>query len=57
MKSNRICADIKNRRGLTLSEQRSAGADFIKEAFELYFFKTMDGNLKFPLLVHPEHIV
>lgn len=53
MKVNKMCADIKNQRGFTLSESRSGGADLIEKFFEMFFFKTRDGNLKFPRFVYP----
>jgi len=50
MKVNEMSADIRNQWGFTLSERTSGGADF----FESVFFKTREGNLKFPRFAYPE---
>jgi len=57
MKVNAMSADIKNQWGFTLSERKLGGADFIETFFELVFFKTRDGNLKFPRFTYPEYKV
>jgi hypothetical protein len=54
MKGNVVSADIKNQWGFTLSERRSGGTDFTGKFFELVFFKTRDGNLKFPRFANSE---
>ena len=57
MKVNETSADIKNQWGFTLSERTSGGADFLENSFESVFFKTRDGNLKFPRFAYPEYKV
>lgn len=54
MKVNAMSADIKNQWGFNLSERKSGGADFLENFFESVFFKTRDGNLKFPRFAYPE---
>jgi len=57
MKVNALSADIKNQWGFTLSERKLGGADFLENFFEFVFFKTRDGNLKFPRFAYPEYKV
>ena len=57
MKVNVMSADIKNQWGFSFSERKLGGADFPDNFFESAFFKTRDGNLKFPRFAYPEYKV
>jgi hypothetical protein len=57
VKRNLMIADIKNQWGFSFSERKLGGADFPEKFFELVFFKTRDGNLKFLQFANPEYCV